>query len=132
MPPTTPTQGGDFAAVVGEFLKRLGLIVAASLGVVVVAALALGQFHALGLSNLLFWASLVVLGISILPALSELGSGFTTLGRSLASRDKSLKAMIAETRDQREKWLNNSVLFGTAGVLIFVLSFVFATLFPGR
>ena len=132
MPASNLPPPGGSAALAVEFFKRLGLILGGSLGVVVVAALALGQFHPFGLSNLLFWASLVALGIAVIPALSELGSGFALLGRSLASREKSLRNMMAEQRDRRDRWLNSSVLFGTAGLVIFVLSLVFATLFSGR
>jgi hypothetical protein len=132
MPPANPSPSGRPAGLAVEFFRRLGLILAASLGVVVVAALALGQFHPFGLSNLLFWAALVVLGIAVVPALAELGSGFSQLGRSLTGRDKGLLSKLVDQRDQRDRWLSNSVLFGTAGIMIFVLSFVFATLFSGR
>jgi hypothetical protein len=132
MRPSDPLPTEGIAALALEFVKRVGLIIGAALGVVLVAALALGRFHALGLADLLFWAALVVLGIGVVPALSELGSGVSTLGRSLARGDKSAQATLAERLAQREKWLNASVLFGTAGVLIFAMSFLFAALFPVR
>ena len=115
-----------------NFLKRLGVILAATFGVVIVAALALDQFNGLGFSNLLFWAALVVLGIGVVPALAELGSGLSALRRSPASRDKSLQAVLAESRGQRDKSLDNSLLFGLAGILIFVLSFAVGILFAAR
>jgi hypothetical protein len=131
MPPSTSPPAAGFARLAGKFLKRLGLILGASLGVVMVAALALGQFHAFGLSNLTFWSALIVLGIAVLPALSEMGSGLSRLGRAARGPDQKLEAAIAERQAQREKWLNSSVLFGTAGIALFVLSFLFAALFPG-
>jgi hypothetical protein len=124
-----PSKSGSVAL---EFIKKLGTIVAASLGVVLVAALALGQFHAFGLSNLLFWASLVVLGLAIVPAVAELGSGFTSLGKSLANKEGGLGTVLSEKHERRDKWLSASVLYGTAGIVLFVLSFLFATLVAPR
>ncbi len=129
MNPTNPPKPGTTAAVLVEFLKRVGIITGAALGVVLVVALVLGQFHGLGLSNLLFWAALVVLGIAVVPALSELGSGVSNLRRSLSKQDESPQKTLAERLVQRDKWLNTSVLFGTAGIVIFFLSFVVASLF---
>ena len=115
-----------------RFLQRLGLVLGASLGVVVVAALALGQFNSFGLANLLFWASLVVFGIAVWPAVSELGSGVSMIGRAALSREKNLRTMLVESREQRDRWLDNSIVFGLAGIVIFVLSLLSASWFGGR
>lgn len=126
-PPAAPPNGSRSAAL--QFLKKLGLILAAALGVVFVAALALGQFNSFGLSNMLFWASLVVLGLAVVPAIVELGSGFTVVAKSAIGKEKPLQSVLADKHAQRDRWLNSSVMYGAAGVMLFILSFLVATLF---
>jgi hypothetical protein len=127
-PPPAPARTGSVAL---EFLKRLATILGASLGVVVVAALALGRLTAFGFSNLLFWASLIVLGISVLPAVAELGAGFSSMSQAFANKDTALKSVVTDRHEKRDRWLNTSILYGAAGIILFILSYLFASLVSG-
>lgn len=128
--PTPPSAA--FTTLALHFLGRFGLVLGASLGIVVVAALALGQFNGVGIANLLFWAALIVLGLAVLPAVSELGAGVSAARRSILGQDKSLPALLAKSRERRDQWLSSSVLFGAAAIVIFVLSLLIATIFAQR
>ncbi|MBI3360368.1 MAG: hypothetical protein HY023_04585 [Chloroflexi bacterium] len=130
--PTPPSQIETPASRALNFLRKLGAIIGISLAAVAVIAAALGQFNALGFSNLLFWAALVVLALAAWPAISELGSTASMAGRMIVKRDKNVQVMMEEARMKRDKWIGSSLLYGNAGVLIFVLSFVVATAFTHR
>ena len=109
------------------FLRRLGVLVGIALGLSVLAALAVGQFNPTGISNNFFWAAFILLAIAAIPIFSEIGSGVSLIGRAAAER-KDLRSLMEGEKEKRDQGARRSILYGLAGILLFLLSFVASSL----
>ena len=121
--PTTVTR-------LTSFLKKLGIIIGAGVVAALALALVFRQFNVFGISNFLFWVSLAVMAAGVWPVIAELGSGVAMAKRALVDKE-NMGQLVRAAAPQRDKWISHSVTYGLAGILLFILSLVIATVVVG-
>jgi hypothetical protein len=107
------------------FIKRLGKVLAAGAVGAFVYMLAFGPRNLVGASNGLFVTGAILLLIGLVPLVSEIFNRTTIASRL---KDGNLDEVLKEQSQQVQQGQKLTFLFGLAGMLMVLVSFVLAFL----